>query len=92
MQITTTILAAQPFLKGLSGQQLDSLWRNAMLVEFKAGKSIFREGQLANRFYLILEGEVVLESAAREKAGEPDPIDTIGAGGVLGWSWLFPPY
>jgi CRP/FNR family cyclic AMP-dependent transcriptional regulator len=92
MQITTATLAAQPFLKGLSGQQLDSLLGNAMSVEFKAGKTIFREGQLANRFYLILEGEVALESLAVEKEGDPELIQTIGAGDVLGWSWLFPPY
>jgi CRP-like cAMP-binding protein len=92
MQINTTTLATQPFLKGLSRQQLDLLFDNSMSVEFPAGKSIFREGQLANRFYLILEGEVALESAAKEKVGDPDLIQTIGAGDVLGWSWLFPPY
>jgi CRP-like cAMP-binding protein len=92
MQVTTSILAAQPFLKGLSGQQLDLLLNNSIPVEFPAGKSIFREGQLANRFYLILEGEIALESSAREKDGDPDLIQTIGAGEVLGWSWLFPPY
>jgi CRP-like cAMP-binding protein len=92
MQITTSTLAAQPFLKGLSRQQLDSLLNNSMPVEFPAGKSIFREGQLANRFYLILEGEVALESLAVGKEGDPSLIQTIGAGDVLGWSWLFPPY
>jgi CRP-like cAMP-binding protein len=92
MQITTSILAAQPFLKGLSGQHLDLLLGNSMPVEFAAGKPIFREGQMANRFYLILEGEVALESASGEKDGEADLIQTLGAGDVLGWSWLFPPY
>jgi CRP-like cAMP-binding protein len=85
-------LAAQPFLNGLTGRQLDLLLGNAMPVEFKAGRTIFREGQLANRFYLMLEGEVALESMAVEKEGNPELIQTIGAGDVLGWSWLFPPY
>ena len=61
-----------------------------MLIEFKPGELILREGDPANRFYLILEGSVVLESH------RPDcgllPIQTIGAGDVLGWSWLFAPY
>jgi transcriptional regulator len=39
MQITTAILAAQPFLKGLIAQQLDTLMSNAMAVEFPADKS-----------------------------------------------------
>jgi CRP/FNR family cyclic AMP-dependent transcriptional regulator len=92
MQITTAILAAQPFLKGLIAQQLDTLMSNAMAVEFPADKLIFREGQLANRFFLILEGEVAVESSAGEENGNASLIQTVGAGGVLGWSWLFPPY
>lgn len=92
MQINTTTLARQSFFKGLSGPQLDLLLGNSMPVEFPAGKSIFREGQLANRFYLILEGEVALESAAGEMDGNPELIQTLGAGEVLGWSWLFPPF
>ena len=92
MQITSSILAAQPFFKGLSGRQIDLLFANAMPVEFPEGKPIFHEGQLANRFYLILDGEVALESPSAGNDGEASLIQTIGAGDVLGWSWLFPPY
>lgn len=90
MKIDTALLAAQPFLKGLSRQQLEVLSNNAMEIEFPAGRMIFNEGLAANRFYIILAGEVALESAAGKKAGRL--IQTIKAGDVLGWSWLFPPY
>jgi len=92
MEISSNTLAAQPFFKGLSTPQLELLLGDSMPVEFPAGKSIFREGQLANRFYLILEGEIALESAAGERDNEPELIQTLGAGDVLGWSWLFPPH
>lgn len=92
MPITISSLAAQPFFKGLSAQQLDLLLSNSMAVEFPAGKSIFREGEMANRFYLVIEGAVALEAAAKEKDSVPHLIQTIGAGDVLGWSWLFPPH
>lgn len=90
MKIETTLLAAQPFLKGLTQSQLTVLSNNAMLVEFPADKMIFEEGLAANRFYILLEGEVSLE--ARNKSGPADHIQTIKAGDVLGWSWLFPPH
>ncbi|MDR3456032.1 MAG: Crp/Fnr family transcriptional regulator [Verrucomicrobiae bacterium] len=90
MKINTTLLAAQPFLKGLSKQQLEVLSDNAMLVEFPVGRLIFEEGLDAHRFYVILEGSVALESA--NGSAESDLIQTISAGDVLGWSWLFPPY
>jgi CRP-like cAMP-binding protein len=92
MKIDTTLLAAQPFLKGLSKVQLEVLSCNAMEIEFPAGRMVFKEGLAANRFYIILEGEVALESAAAKKGDCAKLIQTIKTGDVLGWSWLFPPY
>jgi len=89
-----TLLAAlgdHPFLRGLDVAQLEVLAANAMPVEIPAGELIFREGDNANRFYLIHDGEVVLESQDNPER-RPMVIDTIGAGDVLGWSWMFPPY
>lgn len=40
--------------------------------------------------YLILEGKVVVE--IQMPGRDPLSIMTIGKGGVVGWSWLFPPY
>ena len=61
-----------------------------MPTNFKADQVIFREGEMANRFYLILEGRVILEA---ESPDQPSvPVDYASTGDVLGWSWLFPPY
>src|SRR6058998_3978668 len=85
-----SIIAAHPFLKDLDPHQQRLLTDCAMEKSFEAGELIFREGDPANRFYLIQEGKVALES---EKAGQkPVLIQTLGVGEVLGWSWLFPPY
>jgi len=51
---------------------------------------IFREGEMANRFYLLTQGVVVMETYTKDSGGAL--VDKIGAGDVLGWSWLFPPY
>ena len=61
-----------------------------MLTRFGTAEIVFREGEIANRFYLIRHGKVSLES----HGDGPDAItlQTIGAGDVLGWSWLFAPY
>ena len=47
-------------------------------------------GDHADRFFLIETGAVVLESG--KDHGEPVVVDTIGAGDLLGWSWMFRPY
>lgn len=85
-----TRVALHPFLAGIRRVQLAMLTDCAKVVRFAPGELIFREGELANRFYLIESGRVVLESTGAE--GDPLVIDTIGAGDLLGWSWMFPPY
>jgi hypothetical protein len=44
MTINVAILAAQPFVKGLSEPQLEMPVENFMPMQFSAGQSIFREG------------------------------------------------
>jgi CRP-like cAMP-binding protein len=83
-------VALHPFLAGMNRSQLTLLTDCAMVVHFNPGESIFREGELANRFYLIETGKVILESSGR--SGGPVVIDEVGAGNLLGWSWMFPPY
>jgi CRP-like cAMP-binding protein len=85
-----TLVSSHPFLQGLTVRQLSILSAHAMHSHFAAGQLIFREGDLANRFYLILAGQVALE--AYTKPHGKILIQTIGPGDVLGWSWLFPPF
>jgi CRP-like cAMP-binding protein len=83
-------LTAHPFLRGMTPHHLQTLAHLAMPVSFETGDVIFSEGEPANRFFLIQSGSVALESDPG--IGETVHLQTIGAGEVLGWSWLFPPY
>lgn len=84
-------IAATKFLSGLSDPHVKLIAACACQTRFDEGALIFREGETANRFYLIERGTVQLEAAlpsGRQQVG----AGTIGSGGVLGWSWLFEPY
>src|SRR6266581_1177220 len=70
--------------------QLALLTDCAVARHFNTGQTILREGEFANGFYLIETGRVALESEAG--FGESILIETIGAGDLVGWSWMFPPY
>jgi CRP-like cAMP-binding protein len=93
-KIETEPLAARvtlhPFLAGMNRAQLALLTDCAMATHFKKGQTILREGEFANRFYLIESGKVALESGSG--FGDPVMIEAISAGDLLGWSWMFPPY
>jgi CRP-like cAMP-binding protein len=78
------------FFDGMRPEHLAVLPEGAQTVQFKAGDVLFREEDPASRFYLIESGKVTLE--AHEPAGGTTPVQTLGAGDVLGWSWLFPPF
>ncbi len=84
------LIAEQPFFQGFSAPHLQLLADAALEMRFVESQEIFTEGSPANRFYLILEGKVVLASEGADRA--TIPIQTLGPGDDLGWSWLFPPH
>jgi CRP-like cAMP-binding protein len=82
------LLAAHPFLKGWDPRHVDLLASGAALEDHEAGDLIFKQGDAAERFYLIIRGCVSLTHAGM---GGNVHIQTLSAGEVLGWSWLVPP-
>jgi CRP-like cAMP-binding protein len=84
-------IAATPFLAGMSERHIETLARCACRLRFAAGQVIFSQGETANRFYLVEEGSVELEAAV-EGSVRKIKAGIIRSGGVLGWSWLLPPY
>jgi len=86
-----SLIEQQPFFKGLNAQHLAMLADSALLMEFAPDQELLKEGGPANRFYLILEGKVAFEMEA-DANGATIPIQMLGPGDDVGWSWLFPPY
>jgi CRP/FNR family transcriptional regulator, cyclic AMP receptor protein len=90
METAYDLLAAQPFLDGLTDHQLERLSYWSKRAMFHAGNRVFHEGDHADRFWLISRGKVNLDTHI---PGRGDVVvETLGPGAVLGWSWLFPPY
>jgi CRP/FNR family cyclic AMP-dependent transcriptional regulator len=86
----TDILADQPFLKGLTPEQLATIAECAHPVTFRAGEYLFREMEPANHFYILTHGQVALEVHVPGRGAQI--IQTVADREALGWSWLFPPY
>jgi CRP-like cAMP-binding protein len=90
METLERLLLAHPFLAGLEpefGHTMVGCVRN---VRFDDGEYLFREGGPADSFYLLREGQVALE--LKVPARDPVVFSTIGAGELVGASWLLPPY
>ncbi|MBT2457789.1 Crp/Fnr family transcriptional regulator [Streptomyces sp. ISL-86] len=74
----------------LSTEHRGRLMSNAIEVNFREGARIFDEGQHANSFWIVRSGTVTLELPVPGR--RPAPIENLGPGELVGWSWLFPPY
>lgn len=81
------LMAVQPFFSEMSSFHLGLLAGLAMETRFEPGQFIFKQGDPANRFYLVQEGEVLME--IMDDKGRMIPIRKAGPGEELGWSWMF---
>ena len=83
------VLAKHHFFKDLQEPYLEILTGCAANTRFAAKEYLFKEGAVADKFYLIREGKVAVElpTAPRNVI-----VQTLGPDEVLGWSWLIPPY
>jgi CRP/FNR family cyclic AMP-dependent transcriptional regulator len=90
MRLLADSIATHPFLRGMDARHLEILAACGMQTQFAPDQVILREGDLANRFYLLVEGKVALQ--ARSTDGHLALVHTLTGGDVLGWSWMFAPF
>src|SRR5262249_16125252 len=57
---------------------------------FEPGQLLAKTDDPANEFFAIRYGRVSVELHSNERG--PLILQTVEAGDVVGWSWLFPPY
>ncbi len=84
------IIAELPLFQGMQPGHIQLITGCAANVRFEAGEYVGREGQPANRFWVIRQGRVALGIHAPGRGAVT--IQTIGEGDVAGWSWLVPPH
>lgn len=90
MEDLTKLIAGQAFFKGMDTAFVEMLAATAQPARFAAGETIASEGDAADRFYLVLRGEVRIQGLIPGRA--PEGYQTVHGGESLGWSWMFPPF
>jgi CRP/FNR family transcriptional regulator, cyclic AMP receptor protein len=90
MRDLSDVLTDHPFFRGLPSADVALIAGCGSNVHYPANTIIFHEGDAADHFYLLRHGRVALEIASPERG--PLAVLTLGAGDVVGWSWLVPPY
>ncbi|MFE1249460.1 cyclic nucleotide-binding domain-containing protein [Streptomyces sp. NPDC058735] len=77
-------------LTALPPPQRQRLVTLAREVSFPEDARIFESGGAADRFWVIRSGAVSLDQQVNSL--QRVTVASLGAGDLLGWSWLFPPY
>jgi CRP/FNR family cyclic AMP-dependent transcriptional regulator len=90
MATKSTCQHAHPFLAVMVPEHRSVLLEGAQELALSEGEILFREGQPANRLYLVHQGRVALETHVPGKGAFT--MITIGPGQALGWSWLVAPF
>jgi CRP/FNR family cyclic AMP-dependent transcriptional regulator len=89
-QSTTEYLSAHEFFSEFSDDVLKFLCECSSTREIKKGQILFRQGEHADKFYVVRNGRISLQMPAI--MGPTLEIQTVDKDQVLGWSWLISPY
>jgi len=90
METIDAVLRDVALFDGLSADELELVAGCGSNVRFKEDELLFRDGEDADTFFVLRHGSVALETFVPARG--PVTIETLEAGDVVGWSWLFPPY
>jgi CRP/FNR family cyclic AMP-dependent transcriptional regulator len=87
MQTELSLLKDFPFTQGMDADQLELLAEIATPVQWAAGETVFREGDLDSMLYVVERGRVAIEVTIPGRGRVS--ILTVGPGEVFGWSSVF---
>jgi CRP/FNR family cyclic AMP-dependent transcriptional regulator len=92
MKTIEQYLPEHPFFEGLDPSIIALLAGCAVNTHFDQGDWLFRQGEPADRFYVIRKGRVALEVHSPGNGAQGVVVDTTDEGDVVGWAWLVTPY
>lgn len=88
--------AKHPFLKGMPPAMLQSVLKNSKKLSVRKGKIIFEDGAYADKCFLIIKGCIGILTQQQDVRFESEStlgvLQLLGAGEIVGWSWVIPPY
>ena len=90
MQTIEKLVGNTALFGGLAPEELELIAGCGANVRYAADELLFRDGDEANNFFVIRQGRIALETFVPTRGSVT--IETLEAGDVVGWSWLFPPY
>ncbi len=89
-QVISEYLLQHSFCSGLDETFILKLSHYVNELEISKGELLFQAGEVANNFYIIRAGEILIQVPAL--MGPSLQVQLLKPEQVLGWSWLISPY
>jgi len=83
-------LRSHTIFSNLNPAHIEILVQHAQERSFVVGDMLFRQMDMAEHFYILMDGSIKVQVPAI--MGPALVVQTLGASDILGWSWLIPPY
>ncbi len=90
--ISPELLRRYSFFAGFTDQELKRLAMAGREQAISAGQMLCVEGDRADEFYFLVDGEVEILIYADENHFESAPLSSVPAGEFIGWSALIEPH
>ena len=87
---TTEYLSTHEFFSEFSDDVIQFLCECSSMREIKKGQVLFRQGEHADKFYVVRSGRISIQMPAI--MGPTLEIQTLDKDQILWWSWLISPY
>ena len=85
-----TKLQGHRFFQSFSDSVINQIASCGSIKKIDANQMLAHEGDPAEEFYAIIDGRIAVETSLPGK--NVRVLQTLHAGEIVGWSWIFPPY
>jgi len=92
LMLSPETLRRYPFFAGLAGTTLEEMAIAGEEMMIRQGECLFREGDVADALYLILDGEAEIRVPLSYDGRGDVTVSERGSGEIIGWSALVEPF
>ncbi len=88
--VSIEVLRSLPCFAGVSGESLKAVAAVSEEHDFKAGQTLWKEGDAVQWLYIVRQGEI--DIIYDLQGGKQCVVDTVVGGEMTGWSAVVEPY
>ena len=83
-RVRQQVILNSPLFRDMRPWQIRKFVLSSTLLEFKAGETIYRQGDVSSALYLVMKGVVEITVPRQDRQGKAPVVDQFGSGKIFG--------